>query len=276
MIIVKYFLAFLSLLALFISCEEVITVDLNSADPAFVVEAIIVKDSVCRVRLTRTTSYFSQEKPGFIDDATIIISDGSASEMLDYIGEGYYVGETITGTEERTYGMEIVHDGISYEAVSTMPRQSDIVSVRSILDNSTNPLNPFGKSILTLSCQFKDSPDIENYYMISFISEGILLESYFPIDPKKIDEGVNYNASDSTITLSESIFYTGEAGNEVVARLYTIDKTIYTYFMQLNDVLFWKRRIIPPTPFNPTSNISNGALGYFAAWAVDAEGVVLE
>jgi hypothetical protein len=33
---------------------------------------------------------------------------------------------------------------------------------------------------------------------------------------------------------------------------------------------------MPPTPYNPKSNISNGALGYFAAWSYDSEKILLE
>ena len=76
------------------------------------------------------------------------------------------------------------------------------------------------------------------------------------------------------ISFAESIFYDGEGTINVL--LYSIDEAIYNYFLQMNDILFWKRRILPPSPYNPTSNLSNGALGYFAAWAIDVKQVVLE
>jgi hypothetical protein len=65
-------------------------------------------------------------------------------------------------------------------------------------------------------------------------------------------------------------------GGEAEVQVFSIDESVYNYFLQLNDVLYWKRRLMPPTPYNPKSNISNGALGYFAAWSYDSEKILLE
>ena len=72
---------------------------------------------------------------------------------------------------------------------------------------------------------------------------------------------------------SESIFY---EGGEIEIELFSIDEDIFNYFLQLSDILFWKNRVVPPTPYNPSSNISGGALGYFAAWSFDAKTILLE
>ena len=85
--------------------------------------------------------------------------------------------------------------------------------------------------------------------------------------------GGSFEKRNDTIGFSESIFY---EGGVVDVELLSVDHTIYSYFLQLNDILFWKRRVMPPTPYNPTSNFDNGALGYFAAWAIDKETIILE
>jgi hypothetical protein len=65
-------------------------------------------------------------------------------------------------------------------------------------------------------------------------------------------------------------------GGEAEVQVFSLDESVYNYFLQLNDILYWKRRVMPPTPYNPKSNISNGALGYFAAWAYDSRKIMLE
>ena len=269
----KYSLFLLTFLIIFTSCEEVIVVDLNSSDPAFVVEAIIYKDSVSLVRLTRTTSYFSLEKPDFIEDARIKISDGTSVEELTYKSNGYYTGDTIIGTEGKVYGIEIVHDGIIYKGISYMPLKPNITSVRFGKSDSPGILNPYGETVFTITCEFIDNPDIENFYMIRFISDGKLVERYYLLTEHNSNSGNIINNNNGTISFSESIFY--EGGN-VEVQLFSIDESVYNFFMQLSDVLFWKRRVMPPTPYNPVSNINNGALGYFAAWAYDSEKIILE
>lgn len=274
MIMCKYCLVAITILIILVSCEEVIDIDLNSSDPAFVVEAIIYKDSVSLVRLTRTTSYFSLEEPEFIDDASIIISDGTSSEELTYTGNGYYTGSTIIGTEERTYKIEIIIDGTIYEGISYMPLKTDIISVHFTKSESQSILNPYGETVFTITCEFSDNPDIDNFYLIRFISDGAMLEnSYYLLTENNANDGVVNNTNNDTISFSESVFY---EGGEVEVQVFSIDESVYNYFIQLNDVLYWKRRVMPPTPYNPVSNINNGALGYFAAWSYDSEIIMLE
>lgn len=270
--VIKNILGAFTLIATLNGCEEVIVVDLNTANPAFVVEAIIYKDSVSLVRLTKTTSYFSMEKPGLIENARIKISEGTFSEELTYSGNGCYVGNSIIGTEEKVYEIEIIHDGIIYKAISYMPPKTDLIAVRFGKDESQSPLNPFGKTVFTITCEFFDSPDTNNYYMIRFVSDGQLLERYYLLTETIANSGDLIN-SNIYISFSESIFF---GGGEVDVQLLSIDESVYNYFMQLSDVLFWKRRVMPPTPYNPKSNINNGALGYFAAWSFDSKRIILE
>jgi hypothetical protein len=252
----------------------VIVVDLNSSNPAFVVEAIVCKDSVSLVRLTGTTSYFSSDEPYFYEDATITISDGESSEELTYIGNGYYKGDDIIGIEEKSYKLEILHNTVLYEGMSYLPLETEIISVSFVKDDSQTILNPNGELVFTINCEFTDNPDMDNYYIIKFIRDGKMLEnSYYLLTEKTANQGVINNVTNNIISYSQSVF---DQGGEVDVQVCSVDKYVYNYFIQLNDVLYWKSRVIPPTPYNPESNINNGALGYFAAWAIDSETIVLE
>jgi hypothetical protein len=255
-------------------CEEVIDIDLNSSDPAFVVEAVIKKDTVSIVRLTSTVSYFSQEKPDYVENASVTISDGDSSEELTYTGNGYYSGSKIIGTEEKKYEIEVVYNGILYKANSLMPVKTDLISVTYYKYESQSILNPYGDTVYTITCEFYDTPDRDNYYMIRFISKSKTQESsYYMLTEKSANDGSISIDLNGKITFSESLFWESA---DVDVILYSVDKSIYKYFLQLNDILFWKRRLNPPSPYNPESNITNGALGYFAAWAVDTERIRIE
>ena len=279
MLNIKKILVSIAILTIISSCEEVIDINLNYADPAFVVEAIIYKDSVSLVRLTRTTSYFSIEEPKFVENAIIKINDGISSEELSYTGNGYYTGDTIIGTEGRNYSIEISHEGNLYKGTSYMPKRTDIISVSYDRSESVSIFNPNGDTIFTIKSEFIDDPDIDNFYMVRFILDGeVLKNSYYVLTEDKAVNGyINIsdinNADNDTIRFSEWMFY---KGGEVEIQIFSIDESVYTYFLQLNDILYWKRRVMPPTPYNPKSNISNGALGYFAAWAYDSKKIMLE
>jgi hypothetical protein len=275
----KYSLIALLLLIILASCEEVIEVGLNSSDPAFVVEAVIYKDSVTLVRLTTTTSYYSVGEPEFITDASIKISDGISNEELIYKDNGYYSGSSIQGVEGRNYVIEILHDGILYKSISSMLFKTDIVSVGYSRNNTQTIYNPSGKTMFIISCEFIDDPEADNYYMIRYILDGkVLAGSYYLLTEHtavngSLDiSGIN-SADQDTIRFEEWMFYEGGTGE---VQVFSIDKSVYDYFVQLNDVLFWKRRFNPPATYNPVSNINNGALGYFAAWTFDSEKIILE
>ena len=275
----KYYIIILIILGLLPSCEEVIHIDLNTADPAFVVEAVIYKDSTCNVRLTRTSDYFSAATPAPVEGAVINISDGVSSEDLIFSENGLYIGTNITGTEGKDYQIEIQYNGVSYKANSTMPVQTNIISLRYSKNNNVTIFNPEGKTMYSINCEFTDEPDKDNYYMVRFILDGkVKNDSYYVLNEHSCVNGTlelyDLSSADSdTINFSEWMFYDG---GEAEVQVISIDKPVYDYFVQLNDVLYWKRRFYPPAQYNPQSNISNGALGYFAAWSFDSRKITLE
>jgi hypothetical protein len=254
-------------------CEKVIEVDLNTADPAFVAEAVFYKDSVCMVTLTETTSYFGAGNPGIIEDATIYLHESSQSERLYYRGNGTYRGTIITGTEGVAYELEILHGGTTYRAHSRMPKKAEMFAVGYSKSNDQSIMNPFGETVFTIGIAFVDDPEEESYYMVRFLEEGKMIEKNYFMLTEDGSVGGSFEKRNDTIAFGESIFY---EGGEVDVELLSLDAETYNYFLQLNDILFWKRRVMPPTPYNPDSNWDNGALGYFAAWTIDSERLLLE
>lgn len=267
-------LLFFSLAILLSSCEEVINIDLNSAEPRLVVEGQIYKDSVCRVRLTETTNYFSDEEAVSVEDAVILLTSQDTSEVLEYLEEGYYYGKTIIGTEGESYTLRISVNENIYEATSTMPEKTSFVFVGSTSDTTHSIYNPMGKKVITIGCVFIDDPDRDNFYFIQFIRDGKLLDPAFYLMSENNSNVGSFENRNDTLIFAESIFDV-ESG-EARVELFSVDENTFNYFWQLNDILFWKRRYLPPSPYNPKSNISNGALGYFAAWGYDFEDVTIE
>ncbi|MEE4115404.1 MAG: DUF4249 family protein [Marinilabiliaceae bacterium] len=265
---------FAALLIFFTACEEVIDIELKSAAPTLAVEASISRDSVCIARLTTTTAYFETAQPGIIDNAEVSVSDGNQTEILSYTGNGLYKGSSLTGIENTGYELLIRYEGREYRASSFMPEKTNISNSGYSKSNQQSILNPDGETVFTVSCSFPDNPLEDNYYMITYTEDGSLIERrFFMLTEKNNNGGTMEYGLDNTIRFAESIFY---EGGEIELKLYSIDEAIYNYFFQLDDILFWKRRYLPPVPYNPLSNFSNGALGYFAAWNIDSVTMTLE
>ena len=56
--------------------------------------------------------------------------------------------------------------------------------------------------------------------------------------------------------------------------LLSLDKQTYEYYRTLQDLLF-SNPIFGSTPANPENNLSNGALGYFGAYAVSLRTLII-
>ena len=270
----RYFTVVLLILLTITSCEEPIEIELNYKDPAFVIEGVISKDSVCIVQLTITGNYFSEDGPLPVEDAVITINNGTISEDLTYTANGYFRGADIIGKEETTYELEVLYNGTQYRATSYMPPQRSILSAHYNKSEAQSALNPLAETVFTVSCVFRDNPSTDDFYMIKYTEDGSMIEAkYFLLTEKSANGGALEYDKTGYIRFSESIFY---EGGEIEIELFSIDESTYNYFLQLSDILFWKNRVVPPTPYNPTSNISGGALGYFAAWAFDTKTILLE
>lgn len=273
-IIYRCILLFLVSSLFFYSCEELVVIDLNSSKPAFVVEAILNKDSLCKVHLTQTSGYFSNDDPVIIEDATIKIATDNSSEELIYSGKGYYKGSDITGTVGKSYSLEIIRDGLVYSGNSQLPEIAKISNALFFKSIEKNIFNPNGDTVYTITIEFNDFPEQENYYMVRYLRDGKLLEDRYFMLTENSSNGGNFEyIGDNSYRFSESIFC--ESGM-VDVQLVSMDKALFNYFFQLDDILFWKRRAMPPTPYNPASNISNNALGYFAAWGIDSKSIFLQ
>jgi hypothetical protein len=260
-----YSLIILFFLTILLSCEEVIDIDLNEANPEFVIEAIISKDSTSIVRLTLTSNYFDIDQPVLISNAEVSISDSQGgSELLTYIENGYYEGTVLRGTEDTTYDLEVLFEEESYSGQAYMPPVTEILSIS--FSEPAFAGGPESDKLYELELKFSERPDVSDFYMIRYIQNDILLNDFYTLTS-------DFIAKDGVITFSggRHLF---EAEDYIEVQIYSIDENVYDYFSQLNDAISGISMF--STPYNPRTNIENASLGYFAAWAYVSDNIVIE
>jgi hypothetical protein len=71
----KYYFILTLLSALFlVSCEKVIDVDLNTADPKYVIEGFVTKgETIHQVKITRTLNFDENVAFPTVDNAVVVI-----------------------------------------------------------------------------------------------------------------------------------------------------------------------------------------------------------
>ncbi len=171
------------LLSLFlISCEEVVTVDLDTAPPKLVVDASInwVKGTPGNeqvIKLTTTTGYYNPTVP-VVSGATVFITN-STNTQFDFIetpGTGEYTCTNFAPVIGETYTLTVVSGGQTYKATETLYPSPDINNI--IQDNEGGFLN----EDIEVRFFFQDDPLATNFYMVRFDSNRMPYPDYDVLD----------------------------------------------------------------------------------------------
>lgn len=279
----KIYILFILLALALVSCERVIQINLNDASPALVVEGRLLQDSLAVVQLHETSNFFSPDTQSGVNNAVVILhNDSDQTDTLNYGENGLYTGTWLLGEEETMYYLSIIHNGIRYEAQSYMYKQPEIYS---ITQRSFQSFGDFGEDSSGLDIggsdigglldslpwfvftDIKEDSSTQNFYLFRFCINGTTESGRYNVSS---DE----NITGDTLSFSPGPTALVYAGDTVGVRVYTIDEHVYNYFESLNDALS-SNPFFSSTPYNPVSNISNGALGYFAAMSLDCDTTVI-
>ncbi len=263
----KTTIAFLTIV-LCTSCEEVIDIDLNSANPVLVAEGVVDNELPAWVRLTYTSDYFDAEQAKVEPGATVIISDKQGNtETMEYIADGLYQARNFIGNPNNQYTLSIIKDGVEYQASTMLLPPSEILSVSFEENENLRPGQT--ETTYAITINFKDDTLSRNYYLIKFQTSGELDEdagSYYLID--------DYSYKNTGEIEYSPLRLNFNLGEEVKIELYSIDKNTYNYYSEMNNASGGMMGG-SSTPYTPTSNFGSNVLGYFAAWSkVEYNGIV--
>ena len=253
---------FLLLSVIGFACKKVIDVDLNSADPQIVIEGSI-SDSPGPyfVTLSKTVNFDQPNTFPPITGAHVVMSDTlGSSELLTETSPGTYRTSVIQGTPGRTYTLDVISEGKEYIATSTMPAPVKFDSLT--LDYILNGPDRYW----AFKVHFKDPAGVKNYYHFVLMRNSIISQRFFLYDDRIQDgESITYDLVPDTLHDRDT----------VVISLQCIDKDVYDYFRTASQISNG-RGSQSASPANPLSNFSNGALGYFSAYAVRSKRMVVQ
>ena len=256
----------------FFSCEKVVTIDLNKADPHLVIEGVVSDQSgPYTVMLSKTGNYF---EPALIflpvSNALIVVTDDQGQrDTMKEITSGTYQSSTLKGIAGRTYSLNVIAEGRSYNAISSMPKKIFIDSLYAVVRNESR-----GQPGYDIYVMFKDPPEPGNYYRLNARSSALIPAD--SIDGRRYrmytDKLTNGNEMAERIRAGRNV----AIGDTITIDLLSIDRATYDYFNTLRDVLSSDRAATSLAPTNPNTNLSNGSLGYFSAWTIDTKMIIIK
>jgi len=251
------------------SCyKDVVDLDLKDLDSQIVIECLITDQlGPYMVKISKTGAY---DKPDYfqpVDGALITIRDDAGnSEQFNKTKTGIYQTTQFKGVPGRTYYLEVRVDGKEYFASSIMPKALKLDSI--MVDSYA--------SFRSIQLSFTDRVGVEDFCRLriyknrSFV-EDILYQGRFTDGEQIKIEEIN------------SDFWQNDY---VQIEMLTFDEATFEYFSLLQHAVIGSTvedfldvelpSISNERMFNPTSNLSTGALGYFSACAIRTYSLVLE
>ena len=226
------------------------------------------------VNLTKTVNFSANNVFPPIDGASVIISDNVGnSETLVETSAGFYTTSHLQGVVGRTYNISITNDGKNYTAISTMPAGVSIDSV--IADTTANQGGGFGGGgrsgppSVTIKAMFTDPAGIANYYRLIEYTNRVPNYKNISVISDNLQDGSVITAN--VIRRDTTIHH----GDSVTVILESIDANVYEYFRTLRQITRPQTGFQASVPGNPTTNLSNNALGFFSAQAVRQKTIVV-
>ena len=156
----------------FASCEDVIDVDVNNAEPRLVIEASLdwekgTAGNTQTIKLSMSSPYFSTEEDTSVSGATVTVTNTNSGAIFNFVDEndGSYTINNFVPVIGDTYHLDVSYNGENYEATETLMSVSDINSITQSIEGG------FDDELLEVNVYFDDPEDEENHYLILYYEE---------------------------------------------------------------------------------------------------------
>lgn len=265
---------FFLIVALMSSCTEEITVELDTTYSRLVVDGNIAKDTgIYTVRLTTTSGYFSNTPAPKVTGAILTLSDGSNSWPLQETipgSSGIYVTEnTFAGQTGKKYTLSIdlnepIGGESTFEASSVLYPVTTLDSISTMFHPEWGP-----EGIWSVKLWAQEPGDEVNYYMFNLYRNGTLITD--TISKKVVSDDQFYNGSymngvDVIYLNNANSWETIKPGDTIILQMSAITEEYFNFINQVRQSGFSIPFFSGP-PANVQGNISNGGIGFFAAWS---------
>lgn len=242
------------------SCQKVIHIDLNAADPKYVIEGNISNQTAIQtIKISKTVSFESANTFPAVSGALVTITDATSgtTDTLTEGSAGMYMTTAMAGTPGHTYQLYIKSEGKVFTSSCTMPQP---VSLDSLYISKSVFGNTRGAIVYT------DPAAKGNYYYFAEYKNGVQTDNIYI----RNDDLVNGQVIDQTLSRGggESKL---EQGDYLTISLECIDSAMYQFYYTLQQT----KNQNAATPANPQSNIVGGALGYFSAHTSSSRSVLV-
>lgn len=260
----KYMIV-LILPALLFSCTERVDIELDSTYTRLVVEGGITdQPGPHTIHLSLSGDYFGNEPAPKVEGATVTIStDDTTYFLLESAPGVYQTSEDVKGIAGKTYtlnidGVEIDGESLQYSAESKMPEVPPVDSVAI----SFNP----DWEIWEVNLYAWDPPSREHYLFRIYRNGELLTDTIreYVVTNDDFFNG-NYTFGIMVQWMEES---EAGVGDTITLEMASITEEYANFIWDVQDESGYNNPLFSGPPANIRGNISNGAIGFFAAYSL--------
>jgi len=262
------------------SCTEKIDIDLGTTYTRFVVDGAVTTDTMKhKVLLSTSIDYYSQTDVPAVSNAVVTLDDGITAITLeenDSIPGMYETPEDYYGVPGRTYSLNIelaeaINGQTTYSASSYL---NEVAPIDSIKVEYKEEWEAWELQI------YAWDPSTVNFYMFDVYKNGVWITD--TINEVGISDDKYFNGN---FTYGAAVYYFIEnnpdeivnTGDTIVLRMAGITEEYYHFVYDVMMETFeYRNPLFSGPPANISTNISNGGMGFFTAYAVSYATTVYE
>lgn len=200
-----------------------------------------------RIRVSKTVSFDADRLSDPVDNALVSVRDNQGLVYkFAYREDGYYDNTNFLPIPERTYHLDVLVEDQHYEASCYMPVYTEVDSLGIVEEEF------FGDTYYFATFKFYDNVEEDNYFIYEIsINDNPFKFAMTTSDKFNNGQYVTHRIRDR----DEDLKWNDRAS----VRRYAVSQPVYAYWNE-----FQMNNPGSAAPSNPTSNMSNGALGYFS------------
>lgn len=257
--ILKYLL--ITLAFTFYSCEEMVTLDLDTAKPRLVVDAAInwemgTLGNNQQIKLTTTTGFYAPNVP-IVSGATVFITNLNTNAVFIFSelnNDGIYYCNDFVPTIGHEYELTIETNNEIYKAKETLTKGVVIDKIEQKEDGG------FMRDQYEVNVFYTDIANEDNFYLIRYLPDYAVVPN-FSTSEDQFYQGNQFNGIFSSEDLQE--------GTEIDITLYGISQQYFNY-MEILDSVLGSGNPFGSAPATVKGNVinetssQNFAYGYFS------------
>lgn len=270
---------YIILFVLFLSsCTEKIDIEVGTTFQRFIVDGTITTDTMKHgVKLIKSIDYYENEQPPVVSNAIVTIDDGitkiTLEENKDNPGN-YETDENYFGVVGRTYKLEIeIPEQINgHRLFSASSELKPVAPIDSIKVEYIEKWEVWELQI------FAWDPPSEDFYSFEVFKNNIEITD--TITKRGISDDRFFNGN---YTFGVPVYYLSAGyepefvypGDTITLKMGGITKDYYNFIIELMDQTFeYRNPLFSGPPANIRTNISNGGLGFFAAYSTSYSSII--